>query len=111
MAWLIVGRLWASPIPSASSSRRSSYPGRASDVNRVALSIFIAGQRFAQEFPAVPNQTYTFVWDGRDARGQPAASQWADIVVGYVYEADYAGAANVGGTSPPITTTFDRNRR
>jgi RHS repeat-associated protein len=37
---------------------------------RIDLHIAVAGQFLELHFPAAPNQSYTFVWDGRDAYGR-----------------------------------------
>ncbi|XZN90925.1 MAG: RHS repeat domain-containing protein [Microcoleus sp.] len=42
----------------------------AADLERIELEIKVAGQEFKQVFPPQPNQTYTFVWDGKDADGK-----------------------------------------
>ncbi len=50
-------------------------------LKRIELEVLIAGQRFSRtDFPAEPNQAYTFVWDGKDGQGRAAAvSQLATV--------------------------------
>ncbi|MGH8401685.1 MAG: Ig-like domain-containing protein, partial [Gammaproteobacteria bacterium] len=36
----------------------------------VELDIYVAGEHFVLYFPPQPNQTYTFVWDGKDGYGR-----------------------------------------
>ncbi|WP_223641673.1 RHS repeat-associated core domain-containing protein [Corallococcus sp. EGB] len=56
----------------------------------IVLIVNVAGQSFARAFPARPNQSYRFVWDGLDAFGRQVwGEQTARIRVGYVYELSY----------------------
>jgi RHS repeat-associated protein len=58
---------------------------------RIDLEITVAGRRFTQSFPALPNQTYTFTWDGKDAYGRPLQGKQTVIYrLGYVYPAYYS---------------------
>jgi RHS repeat-associated protein len=41
----------------------------AADLERIEIEIDIAGQHFIKTFPPEPNQTYTFIWDGKDIAG------------------------------------------
>ncbi len=60
----------------------------ASNVSRILLTVDVAGKRFEREFPALPNQSYTYTWDGRDGYGrQVYGSQPVRIRVGYAYPA------------------------
>ena len=53
---------------------------------RIELEIFVAGQNLTQIFPALPNQTHTFTWDGLDAYGRTVhGSQPVTVRIGYVY--------------------------
>jgi RHS repeat-associated protein len=57
---------------------------------RIDLKVFVAGQTILQSFPAIPNQTATVAWNGRDAYGRPLqGSQAATVMIGYVYKAVY----------------------
>lgn len=59
-------------------------------LKKVKLEIMVAGQKFIQEFPALPNQTYEFVWDGLDAYGRRVAGSFlAHVEVGYAYTPVY----------------------
>ena len=40
-------------------------------LKRIHLSVQVAGQRHVRSFPAAPNQSFKFVWDGRDGYGRP----------------------------------------
>jgi RHS repeat-associated protein len=60
-------------------------------LKRIELEIQVAGRKFKERFPAEPNQTYTFVWDRRDAYGRVLqGTHLATIRIGYVYEMVYA---------------------
>ncbi len=57
---------------------------------RIALEIEIAGRRFAGTFPAAPNQSYPFAWDGLDAYGRPLrGKQSLKVRVGHVFRGEY----------------------
>jgi RHS repeat-associated protein len=57
---------------------------------RIDLEIVVAGRKFFQQFPAAPNQSYTFVWDGKDAYGRALQGQQPiNVRIGYVYPAVY----------------------
>jgi RHS repeat-associated protein len=64
-------------------------------LQRIELTVHIAGQEFKQAFPAEPNQSHTFIWDGKDAFGRPGISaQTARIEIGYVYGLVYYAASS-----------------
>jgi RHS repeat-associated protein len=80
-------------------------------VKRIELIVSIAGQTFLQTFPAQPNQTTTFTWDGKDAYGRTLQGrQVANIDVGYVYDGVYQNTGNFGynGNGIPITGSMTR---
>lgn len=53
---------------------------------RAEVEVMIAGRQFTQTFAPVPNQNYTFTWDGLDAFGrQLTGRQRAAGVVRFVY--------------------------
>jgi RHS repeat-associated protein len=59
-------------------------------LKRIELAISVAGRRFIQTFPAAPNQSYLFTWDGKDVYNRlPQGSRPVTINIGYVYEAVY----------------------
>jgi YD repeat-containing protein len=61
------------------------------DLQRIELTVSIAGQRFRQMFDPLPDQTTTFTWDGRDAFGRLWQGQAdARIELDYVYPARYS---------------------
>ncbi|RKH88904.1 hypothetical protein D7Y21_12800 [Corallococcus sp. AB045] len=59
-------------------------------LKNIVLIVNVAGQAFARTFPARPNQSYRFVWDGLDAFGRQVwGEQTARIRIGYVYGLSY----------------------
>jgi len=59
-------------------------------LRRIDLEVKVAGQRFRQSFPPVPNQVFEYTWDGLDAYGRaPQGSVSADVEITYVYDAVY----------------------
>ena len=59
-------------------------------LKQIDLEISVAGQKFEQTFPALPNQSTTFTWDRQDAYGRPVnGSQLVTIRIGYLYDAVY----------------------
>ena len=61
-----------------------------SSLKNIELRIFIAGREFKHTFPAQPNQSYTFLWDGLDIYGRKVeGQQHAEVKIGYVYPAYY----------------------
>ena len=60
-------------------------------LKRIELEITVAGRTFTQSYPAAPNQTHTFTWDGQDAYGRTLqGAQPVSIRIGYVYDGYYA---------------------
>ncbi|NMQ17856.1 hypothetical protein E4P82_00730 [Candidatus Competibacter phosphatis] len=60
-------------------------------LKRIELEIDVAGRTFKQSFPAAPNQTFAFAWDGKDAYGRSLLGQQpVAIRIGYVYDGFYA---------------------
>ena len=65
-------------------------------VQRIELEIAVAGRQFTQRFPALPNQSTTFTWDGLDAYGRhPQGAQPVTIRLGYTYPAVYQTPAQL----------------
>ncbi|RKG82245.1 hypothetical protein D7W79_03040 [Corallococcus exercitus] len=59
-------------------------------LKNIVLIVNVAGQTFARTFPARPNQSHRFVWDGLDAFGRQVwGEQTARIRIGYVYGLSY----------------------
>jgi len=65
----------------------------------IELTIDVAGQRYQQTFPVMPNQTHTFFWDGKDAYGRPVNKQTATITLDYRYQLIYFRAGSEGSGS------------
>jgi hypothetical protein len=65
-------------------------------LKRIELEVFIAGQRYTQQFSAAPNQHVSFTWDGKDAYGQTLPGQQRITTrIGYVYGATYQQPAQL----------------
>jgi RHS repeat-associated protein len=65
-------------------------------LKHIELEVLIAGQRFTQTFPAQPNQTATFIWDGNDAYGRSVqGKQPVAVHIGFVYDASYMQPAQL----------------
>ncbi len=64
-------------------------------LQRIDLTVEVAGQVFRQEFPPQVNQTFTYTWDGRDAYGRILQGQQiATVTIGYAYDALYQEPPN-----------------
>ncbi len=81
-------------------------------LKRIELEIEIAGQIHKQSFDPLPDQQYTFTWDGKDAYGRMLkGTQPVSIRVGYVYDGYYQEPADLekafgyrgGGISMSVT--------
>ena len=60
----------------------------------IGLTIRVAGRVITHSFPAAPNQSYTFLWDGKDAYGRELPGAYkAQVSVNYVYRPVYYGAS------------------
>jgi RHS repeat-associated protein len=89
-------------IPLSGSSVPASLKG-------IELNVFIAGKSFAQSFPALPNQSTTFIWDGIDAYGRPLnGSHPITVQIGYVYDGVYENNGRFLGHGLPITGSRTR---
>ncbi|MCK4945722.1 MAG: hypothetical protein KAS59_05625, partial [Alphaproteobacteria bacterium] len=65
-------------------------------LKRIELEISLAGRVFKETFPSDPNQSYTFVWDGKDSNGRTLqGKQPVNIRIGYVYDGYYAYPASL----------------
>lgn len=93
-----------------------SGPTVPASLRRIMLDVRVAGQRHVRSFPAAANQSFRFVWDGRDGYGRPLQGEqrvWSNItfVYGGVYysqRADFERAfsrVNRGG----VTAIFGRD--
>ena len=83
-----------------------------SSVKRVEVEIQVGGKRIIMPVLALPNQTVTFDWDGRDAFDRPLqGAQGARVAVRYVYEGSYAlPAASERSFGLPSNLLIDQNR-
>jgi RHS repeat-associated protein len=95
--------------PGHTSERGVSIPLSGSSVpanlKRIDLVIEVAGQLITQSFPAAPNQTTSFTWDGKDAYGRVLqGAQPITVKVGYVYPGVYELVPRFGynGNGIPI---------
>jgi RHS repeat-associated protein len=69
---------------------------------RIVLEIEIAGRQWREIFPPLPNQTYTFIWDGLDAYGRAViGNRKATVKIGYAYTLVYLAPAS-------FSVAFDR---
>lgn len=80
-------------------------------LRRIDLVIEVAGRRFTQSFPAQANQSFDFVWDGKDAYGrQVQGPQPATVRVGYAYPLYYlappSAVSSFGLSCSPSATDF-----
>src|SRR6185503_1010612 len=67
-----------------------SGPSVPASLKRISLDIQIEGKQFHYNFPASPDLSHDFEWDGKDAYGRPLqGSRLASIDIGYVYGAVY----------------------
>jgi len=60
------------------------------NLKRIDLNVYVAGQLHRETFSALPDQSYTFTWNGRDAYGREVLG--AVVVttqINYVYDAVY----------------------
>ncbi len=72
-----------------------SGPSLPASLTRIELEISVAGRLVTQTFAPIPNQEYTFIWDGQDAYGRPLqGEQPVRIRTGYMYPLVYRGPAD-----------------
>lgn len=58
---------------------------------RAEVTIYIAGEKIVKPFSNLPNQSYTFTWNGRDTYGRPVGSALASVETRYFYRPVYVG--------------------
>lgn len=64
-------------------------------LEQIELEIYVAGQRHVSRYPAQPNLSTSFTWDGKDAYGNPVSGkQPIQVRVGYTYGVVYYSPAN-----------------
>jgi RHS repeat-associated protein len=67
-----------------------------SSLQRIDLTVSIAGQLTFVSIPPQANQSYTYTWDGKDAYGRTlAGAREAAITISYVYPQIYGSTAGV----------------
>jgi len=80
-----------------------------SSLKRIDLEVLVGGTVTNRSFSAQPNQTTTFVWDGKDAFGRTLqGAEPVTAVVRYVYDIVY-GRTNSFGSSPGVSITGNRS--
>ena len=63
----------------------------AADLERVELEVTIAGRRVTKVFGPLPDQSFDFQWDGKDAYGrQLQGGQTVSVRIANIYHSDYA---------------------
>ncbi len=84
-----------------------------SSLKRIELEIRVAGQRFNRQFPAEPNQSDSFTWNGKDAYGRDLQGEQTVLVrIGYTYDGVYGEAERFGAfLSKNIPITGSRTRQ
>jgi RHS repeat-associated protein len=66
-------------------------------LKRIDLTVTVAGAVTRRSFPAQPDQTFMFEWDGRDGYGRTVTgSQNAVVRIGYAYDTVRAPAQSFG---------------
>lgn len=76
-----------------------------SSLKRIDVEITVAGQRISDSLAALPNQTYRFTWDGKDAYGRKiAGEQSVNVRIGYVYGAMYQRVERFGYNGDGLVT-------
>jgi YD repeat-containing protein len=82
-------------------------------LKRIELEVLVAGQKFLKEdFPAQPDLSYLYEWDGLDGFGQPVAgAQPARVRIGYVYQGVYEQVERFGQGGRGIPITGSRTRQ
>ncbi len=72
----------------------------AANLQQIELEIAIAGKSIIKNFPPQPNQTYTFVWDGKDAEGNIlSGKQPVTIRTTYIYPQPEHNQTKEGATT------------
>jgi RHS repeat-associated protein len=78
---------------------------------KITMQVDVAGQRFTQDFPATPNLSTTFTWDGNDAYGRPLQGvQSMLITIDTYYDAVYELTDQFGYIGTGQTIVTDRNQ-
>jgi len=86
----------------------TSVPANLTGIN---LEVFVAGRSILYSFPAAPNQSQTFTWDGKDAYGRILqGNQPVDVRIGYAYRAVYLNPAQIGQAFGAFGNSLTGNR-
>ena len=81
-------------------------------VKRIDLTVTVAGRMFTQSYPAQPNQTATFTWDGLDAYMRVVQGQQIAVIdIGNVYDGSYQQTGEFGYNGNGLPITADRTRQ
>ncbi len=65
----------------------------------INLEIYVAGRKFFETFPALPNQRYTFEWDGKDQYGRDLVGKQPIIIrIDYSYPIAYAIPSSIAAS-------------
>lgn len=79
---------------------RLTGPSIPASLVRVFLQIDLAGRHFKLEFPAAPNLTHSFLWDGKDAYGRFLdGGALARVRIAYGYPPGYRVTKDAAGES------------
>jgi RHS repeat-associated protein len=79
-------------------------------IQSVEAKLHLAGRTIEKSFPAFPNQTFEYDWDGKDAYGRDVIGDVKySVDIRYVYQAQYyAMRASSGGSSSGAASSFGR---
>lgn len=66
-------------------------------VKRVILHVSIAGRQYKMSFSPIPNQKYTFNWNGTDSYGRQLRGSSIRVAIGYVYSGVYYDPQDIEG--------------
>ncbi|EPX64445.1 hypothetical protein D187_005579 [Cystobacter fuscus DSM 2262] len=74
----------------------------------IQLEVEVAGQRHVKSYPATPNLSHTFTWDGKDGFGRPVQGYFPLTVrIGYSYHLVHLSAAGgLSGGPGPLFARF-----
>ncbi|MDQ1914625.1 fibronectin type III domain-containing protein [Paenibacillus sp. GD4] len=79
-------------------------------IRSVEVKLHLAGRTIEKSFPAFPNQTFEYDWDGKDVYGRDMIGDVRySVDIRYVYQAQYyAMRASSGGSSSGAASSFGR---
>ena len=76
------GYIWKLRVPVSGASSIGT-------LRKIVAICEVAGNRFEQELPPLPNQVAEFTWDGLDFDGNRSPRSGALVSIGFVYDIDY----------------------